>query len=96
MRWILRSRQGTKCKKFLITLPTRSYVVVTTRESQCISWDYMDMKGLDPMLCTHNIYIIPNVKIIRQPQRRGNLVLKDMVNNELQKLLKCWFYIPHL
>ena len=28
-------------------------------------WDYIDMKGLDPMLCTHKIYISPIFKLVR-------------------------------
>ena len=39
------------------------------------SWDYTDMKGLDPTLYTHRIYISPNCKPVRQLQRRINPTL---------------------
>lgn len=58
------------------------------------AWDYMDMKGLDPMLCTHKIYISTNLKHVRQPQRRVNLILKDIVKNELHKLLSTGLIYP--
>ena len=54
------------------------------------------MKVLDPALCTHWIYISPNCKPIRQPQRRVNLALRDIVKSELQKLLNAGFIYPIL
>ena len=51
----------------------------------------MDMKGLDPMLYTHKIYISPKFKPIWQPQRRVNPILRDIVKNELQNLLSVGF-----
>ena len=47
-----------------------------------------------PTLCTHLIYINPNCKPVRQPQRRVNLALRDIVKNELQKLLNVGFKYP--
>lgn len=54
----------------------------------------MDTKGLDPMLYTHKIYISPDFKPIRQPQRRVYPILEDIVKNELQKLLGAGFIYP--
>lgn len=54
------------------------------------------MKGLDPALYTHRIYIIPECKPMRQPQRRINPTLRDIVKNELQKLLNVGFIYPIL
>jgi len=45
------------------------------------------MKGIDPQLCTHHIYIEKDVRPVHQPQRRLNPHLKDVVKAELQKLL---------
>ena len=47
------------------------------------SWDYPDMKGIDPQLCTHHIYTEKNSRPIRKPQRRLNLHLKDIIKEEL-------------
>jgi len=45
------------------------------------------MKGIDPQLCMHHIYIEKDARPIRQPQRMLNPHLKDIVIDELQKLL---------
>ena len=52
------------------------------------------MKGIDPKLCTHHIYIEKDARPIRQPQRRLNPHLKDVVKVELQKLLDVNFIYP--
>ena len=58
------------------------------------AWDYPDMKGIDPQLCTHHIYIEKDARPIRQPQRRLNPHLKDIVKDELQKILDVNFIYP--
>eukprot|EP00253_Pinus_taeda_P028738 PITA_28738 len=57
-------------------------------------WDYLDMKGIDPQLCTHHIYIEKDARPVRQPQRRLNPNLKEIVKAELQKLLDVNFIYP--
>ena len=52
------------------------------------------MKGVHPSVCTHHIYIKEYCKPIRQPQRRMNPALKDIVKEELQKLLDAGFIYP--
>ena len=58
------------------------------------AWDYPDMKGIDPQLCTHHIYIEKDARPIRQPQKRLNPHLKDAMKDELQKLLDVNFIYP--
>lgn len=31
------------------------------------TWDYMDMKGIHPNLCTHHIYLKDGCKRVKQP-----------------------------
>lgn len=64
------------------------------KQSGEFSWEYKDMCGIHPDMCIHHIYIQENVRPIRQPQRRMNLVLKDIVKDELQKLLNVNFIYP--
>ena len=45
------------------------------------------------MLGIH-IYMEDNVRPIRQPQRRMNPMLKEIVKDELKKLLKVEFIYP--
>ena len=54
------------------------------------------MKGLDPALYTHRIYIIPDYKPMGQPQHRVNRTLRDIFKNELEKLLNIGFIYPIL
>jgi hypothetical protein len=61
---------------------------------EAFAWDYPDMKGIDPQLCTHRIYIEKDARPVRQPQRRLNPHLKDVVKDELQKLLDVNFIYP--
>jgi len=42
-----------------------------------------DMKGIDPKTCIHHIYIEENNRPIRQPQRRMNPNLREIVKEEL-------------
>ena len=52
------------------------------------------MKGVYPSICTHHIYIKEGCKPVRQPYRRMNPTLKDIVKEELQKLLYAGFIYP--
>ena len=52
------------------------------------------MKGVHPSVFTHHIYIKEDFKLVRQPQRRMNPTLKDIVKEELQKLLDAGFIYP--
>eukprot|EP00253_Pinus_taeda_P005467 PITA_05467 len=61
---------------------------------EAFAWDYPDMKGIDPQLCTHHIYMEKDARPVRQPQRRLNPHLKEIVKAELQKLLDVNFIYP--
>ena len=52
------------------------------------------MKGVHHSVCTHHIYIKEGCKPIHEPQRRMNPTLKDIVKEELQKLLDAVFIYP--
>ena len=45
------------------------------------------MKGISHDLCTHHIYMKEDSHPVCQPQRRMNPLLKDIVMEELHKLL---------
>ena len=47
------------------------------------SWEYMNMKGIHPNTCIHHIYMDASISPIRQPQRRMNPALKDIVKEDL-------------
>eukprot|EP00253_Pinus_taeda_P017050 PITA_17050 len=54
---------------------------------EAFAWDYTDMKWISPELCTHRIYIKEGSRPVCQPQRRMNPNLREIVKEELQKLL---------
>ena len=52
------------------------------------------MRRINPDTYIHHIYMDTNISPIRQPQRRMNPSLKDIVKEELQKLLTAGFIYP--
>ena len=58
------------------------------------AWTYTDMNGIHPDTCIHHIYTQENIRPVRKPQRRMNPALKDIVKDELQKLLDADFIYP--
>jgi hypothetical protein len=52
------------------------------------------MKGIHPDTCIHHIYTKVEVTRVRKPQRRMNPTLKDIVKEEIQKLLNVIFIYP--
>ena len=64
------------------------------KHSTAFAWEYTNMKGINPKTCIHHIYIEENSKPISQPQRRMNPNLREIVKEELQKLLKVNFIYP--
>eukprot|EP00253_Pinus_taeda_P012294 PITA_12294 len=67
---------------------------ILQKHSTAFSWEYTDMKGIDPKTCIHHIYIKEISRPIRQPQRRMNPNLTEIVKEELQKLLNVNFIYP--
>ena len=52
-----------------------------------VRWTITDIKGITLLICTHRIYLEDDVKTSHQPQCRLNPHMKDMVQNEVLKLL---------
>ena len=53
-----------------------------------------DIKGISPLICTHRIHLEEDVKPSRQPQRRLNLIMKEVVKKEVLKLLNVGVIYP--
>lgn len=49
-------------------------VQLLRKYKEAFTWDYPDMKGIDPYFCTHHIYTEKDTRSIRQHQR--TLILK--------------------
>ena len=59
-----------------------------------IGWTIADIKGISPLKCTHRIHLEEDVKPSRQPQRRLNPVMKEVVEKEVLKLLDVGVIYP--
>ena len=59
-----------------------------------LGWTIVDIKGISPLICTHKIYLEDDCKTSREPQRRLNPTMKDVVKNEVIKLLDAGIIYP--
>ena len=59
-----------------------------------IGWTIADIKGISPLIGTHRIHLEEGVKPSRQPQRRLNPIIKELVKKEVLKLLDVGFIYP--
>ena len=59
-----------------------------------IGWTIIDIKGISPLICTHRIHLEEDVKPSRQPQRRLNQIMKEVVKKEVLKLLDVGVIYP--
>ncbi|WJZ95342.1 hypothetical protein VitviT2T_014118 [Vitis vinifera] len=67
---------------------------VLKRCKKAIGWQILDLKGISPLVCTHHIYMEEEAKPIRQPQRRLNPHLQEVVRAEVLKLLQAGIIYP--
>ena len=78
----LESEQENKLLKILRTHKTAT------------GWTIADIKGISPLICTHRIHLEEDVKPSRQPQRRLNPIMKEVVKKEVLKLLDVGVIYP--
>ena len=71
-----------------------SLLEVLKRCKKAIGWQISDLKGISPLVCTHHIYTEEEAKAIRQPQRRLNPHLQEVVQTEVLKLLQAGIIYP--
>ncbi|RVW59599.1 Retrovirus-related Pol polyprotein from transposon 17.6 [Vitis vinifera] len=55
---------------------------------KAIGWQISYLKGISPLVCTHHIYMEEDAKPVRQPQRRLNPHMQEVVRGEVLKLLQ--------
>ena len=54
---------------------------------QAIGWKISDLKGISPLVCTHQIYMEKEAKPVQQPHRKLNPHMQEVVHAEVLKLL---------
>ena len=67
---------------------------VLKRCKKLIGWQISYLKGISPLVYTHHIYMEKEAKPIRQPQRRLNPHLQEVVRTEVLKLLQAGIIYP--
>eukprot|EP00253_Pinus_taeda_P024779 PITA_24779 len=87
-------KRTLKINPSLSTSQEKELCSLLRKHLDSFAWSYKEMKGVHPSVCTQHIYSKEDCKPIRQPQRRMNLPLKDIVKEELQKLLDAGFIYP--
>ena len=61
---------------------------------RAFGWYISNLKGINPLICTHHICLEDNAKLVRQPQRKLNPLIQDVVRNEVLKLLDVGIIYP--
>ncbi|CAM8908180.1 unnamed protein product [Rhodiola kirilowii] len=65
----------------------RRLVEVLSRHKLAIGWTLADLRGISPAVCMHRILLEDGAKPSREPQRRLNPIMMEVVQKEIQKLL---------
>jgi hypothetical protein len=72
--------------------------LLTISEKHCSAFGYslQDLMGISPVLCTHRIPIDPDSIPSREPQRRLNNTMREVVKKEVLKLLhaRIIYHVP--
>ena len=71
-----------------------SLLQILHRNKKAIRWKISDLKGISPTVCTHHIYLEEVSKAIRQPHRRLNPHMQEVVRLEVLKLLQAGIIYP--
>ena len=67
---------------------------VLRRNEQAIGWTLLDLRGLDPSLCTHRIFLEDESRPVREAQRRLNHKVWEAVKEEILKWLSAEIIYP--
>jgi len=65
-----------------------------SEHKEALGWIIADIKEISPSVIMHQIHLEENAKISREPQRRLNPVLKEVVRTEVTKLLNMDIVTP--
>ncbi|WVZ21467.1 hypothetical protein V8G54_008789 [Vigna mungo] len=67
---------------------------VLKKHKKAIGWTLEDIPGISPALCMHRILLDSDAVPVRQPQRRLNPAIQEVVKDEVSKLLKAGMVFP--
>jgi len=67
---------------------------VLEKHRSVLGYSLQDLKGISPALFTHRIPIEPDATPSREPQRRLNNAMREVVKKEVLKLLHAGIIYP--
>ena len=67
---------------------------VLGRNEQAIGWTLADLRGLDPSLCTHRIFLEDESRTVREAHRRLNPKVWEVVKEEILQWLNAEIIYP--
>ncbi|XP_074592482.1 LOW QUALITY PROTEIN: uncharacterized protein LOC141848351 [Curcuma longa] len=67
---------------------------ILRQHRKAIGWTLADIPGISPSICMHRIFLEEDVKPVRQPQRRLNPLMLDVVKKEVTRLLQAGIIYP--
>jgi hypothetical protein len=72
-------------------------ITILEKHHYAFGYSLQDLKGISPVLCTHRIPTDPDCTPSREPQRRLNNAMRDIVKKEILKLLhaEIIYHVPH-
>ena len=71
-----------------------SLLGILRKNKQAIGWKITYLKGISPAVCTHHIYLEEESKSVRQPQRRLNPHMQEVVRAKVLKFLQAGIIYP--
>ena len=69
-------------------------LAVLRARKEAIGWNFSDLKGIDPSLCTHRIFLEEDARPSREAQRRLNPMVWDALKDEIFKWLNAGIIYP--
>ncbi|RTK47728.1 hypothetical protein DRJ88_16195, partial [Enterococcus faecalis] len=67
---------------------------VLRRHKKAIGWSLADIVGINPQVCEHRIFLEEGARPVRQPQRRLNPTILEVVKKEVTRLLEADIIYP--
>ena len=78
----------------LSTLQENNLLDILRENKQAIGWKIIDLKGISLAVCTHHIYLEEEAESVRQPQRRLNPHMQEVIHAEVLKWLQTGIIYP--
>ena len=73
---------------------THKLIAILEKHRSVLGYTLQYLKGISPALCTHRIPLNPEIAPSREPQRRLNNAMKEVVKKEVLKLLDAGIIYP--